>query len=510
MSLSLKNKVVLLIAVTAVIRLIVAASLELGNDEVYYWTYSQHLQWNYFDHPPMVAIWIRFFTANLIWQQYELFVRLGSIAGCAACTWMMYLIGKEIHSEKAGWFAACLYNASIYASIIAGLFILPDSPQMVFWCACLLLIVKLCADEKKWLYWILFSISAGLCIMSKVHGIFIWFGFGLFILFQKREWLKLPQLYVAALLTAAIASPILIWNINNHFITYRFHSERVAVHSFTINTDGFLREVFGQIAYNNPVNLVLIIIALLAWKKQKITRPASLSIYQFIALPMAALLLGVALFRDTLPHWSGPAYVSLLPIAAVYLATRLNLIFPASIRWALGLLLFTIITGLLLIHFYPGTMGSKKKTQLGSGDFTLDLYGWKRTGSIFDTLYQTELNKGIMPKGTPVVCYKWFPAAHEDYYFCRPIGIQMIGLGTPFDLHEYVWMNQWRKNKVNMNSAYCIVPSNEYYDAKIKYADYYEKIDSVTAINNARNGKMARYFYVYRLQGWKHNISLPN
>ena len=91
-----RNKVFTLILISFLIRLIVASCTELGNDEVYYWTYSQYLQWNYFDHPPMVAVWIRIFTGNIALQQYELFVRLGSLVSCAIATWIMYSIGKKI------------------------------------------------------------------------------------------------------------------------------------------------------------------------------------------------------------------------------------------------------------------------------------------------------------------------------------------------------------------------------------------------------------------------------
>jgi len=55
--------------------MLVAYSLELGNDEVYYQTYAQHLQWNYFDHPPMVALLIRLSTINLFFHN-EFFVPL--------------------------------------------------------------------------------------------------------------------------------------------------------------------------------------------------------------------------------------------------------------------------------------------------------------------------------------------------------------------------------------------------------------------------------------------------
>ncbi len=63
--LNFNKKIWLLIILSSLLRIWVAASLELGNDEVYYQTYAQHLQWNYFDHPPMVAVLIRLFTFNL-------------------------------------------------------------------------------------------------------------------------------------------------------------------------------------------------------------------------------------------------------------------------------------------------------------------------------------------------------------------------------------------------------------------------------------------------------------
>ena len=61
-----RKKTFLLIALAFLLRLIIAASIGLGNDEVYYRLYAEQLQWNYFDHPPMVGWLIRFFTANEI------------------------------------------------------------------------------------------------------------------------------------------------------------------------------------------------------------------------------------------------------------------------------------------------------------------------------------------------------------------------------------------------------------------------------------------------------------
>ena len=419
-------------------------------------------------------------------------------------------MGKKLHSEKAGWFIACLYNTSVYASIIAGVFILPDSPQMVFWCLSLLMILNITLNETKWLYWLLLGASVGFCILSKVHGVFIWIGLGLFIVIKKRSWLKKPQLYISVMISAAIASPILLWNISNNFVTYKYHSERVTVNNATIHFDGFIREFFGQILYNNPVNVIIIIIALVAWLKHKRLKSSALPIYSFIALPMAFILLILSLFRDTLPHWSGPAYVSLLPMAGVYLAeSKSKTTYPAFLKTAIGIILFAIAGGLLLINFYPGTLGKTTLLNLGDGDLTLDMSGWKQAGDEFQNIYKNDVKNGVMPASADMICYKWFPAAHEDYYFCRPIGMQMIGLGSAFDLHEYIWYNNYRKNLGTYDKVYCVVPSNENYDPKVTYSGFYDHIDSITAIPGFRKGKLARSFYVYRLSGWKGIISVP-
>src|SRR5580700_6339417 len=163
------------------LRMLVACSLELGKDEVYYQTYAQHLQWNYFDHPPMVALLIRFSTINQFFHN-EFFIRLGSILFAAAGTWMIFIIGRRIKNARTGWISAVLYSTSFYTSVIAGTFILPDSPQVLFWLLSMYLMIRILERELPNKYrtglFILLGISIGACIMSKVHGVFLWFGFG--------------------------------------------------------------------------------------------------------------------------------------------------------------------------------------------------------------------------------------------------------------------------------------------------------------------------------------------
>jgi hypothetical protein len=222
---------------------------------------------------------------------------------------------------------------------------------------------------------------------------------------------------------------------------------------------------------------------------------------------MISIFMVMSFLGDTLPHWSCPAYIALIPLAAIYLAKKqTTTIFPKQIKWAMTFIIILLPLGLLLDNFYPGTMGIKDSKELGRMDISLDMYGWKQGGKIFGEIYQSEQKQGVMPKGTPVVCYNWFPAAHEDYYFCRPLHISLIGLGPAFNLHHYLWLNSYNLPKVNMHNAYCIVPSNEYHDAKEVYKGYYSEIDSITTINTYRNSKICRTFTVYRLLNWNDKI----
>ena len=59
------QKVYLLIFIVAIAKIIAAPFLELGNDEVYYWTYALQLDFNHFDHPPLVGFLIRASTLNM-------------------------------------------------------------------------------------------------------------------------------------------------------------------------------------------------------------------------------------------------------------------------------------------------------------------------------------------------------------------------------------------------------------------------------------------------------------
>jgi len=492
------RKAVWLVVAFTCFRLILSSFLNLGNDESYYLSFAQQLQINYFDHPPIVALWIRFFTANLVLQDHLFFIRLGSLVACALSSFFIYKTITAISTAGAGFAGVFLYNISLYASITAGLFIFPDTPQMVFWTASMYFVTQILRNDEKLLPWVLFGACAGLSIMSKVHAVFLWGGVFLYAVFYRRSWFSNKWFYLSATITAVIISPILIWNIQYDFITFRFHGERVVVNEKSgFNFMGLLRETVGQFVINNPFTVGLI--AVFFTKKYNSNVNSAVKVFKLMGIPLLIVIFFLSMFRTTLPHWSGPAYVSLLPIAAIGLSEMSLIKFKIFYRSAFS---YTIILFILIaaaVNFYPGTFSNEVGTALGKTDISLDAFGWKEGGEKFAAIYKARNTSSKHP----MVCNTWW-GAHDEYYFARPLDIKMIGLGSVLDIHHYAWRLKYDTANIKMDTAYAIVHSYDYFDAKKAFATYYSKIDSIATIPIVRNKKLAYNFYVYELTIRRH------
>ncbi len=515
-----KRKTLLLIAIATVLRCIIASCVELGNDEVYYRMYAQDLQWNYFDHPPFVGWLIRLSTFNLKLDT-ELFIRFGAILSSAISTWFIYLCGKKLKDEYTGFLAACLYTFTLYGSIIAGTFILPDSPQMVFWTASLYVLIGMTDPDQfqapKWSSLLLFGVLTGLGMLCKIHTSFLWFGLLLYILLYNRKWLLHPGVYVSGIITLLFFAPVIEWNIQHHFVTYLYHSKRVNIASGGgIDLSAFFTYFGGQVFYFNPVLFPFFIIGMVwAIKGRLPVFQHQKNILLLCGLPLILMATAISFFKEVLPHWTGPAYSSLILLTAAYFAQKIpagqiqKQGIPRVMQWAGVFITMIAFAGILVIHFYPGTLSSKAKPFTGDGDFTVDMYGWKEMKTMVDSLFKKDDETGAMKKESIVVCNKWFPGAHLDYYVTMPLKRDIQVLGDTSDIHQYAWLNQQRKPLKPGDDAYMIVPSEDFFDVRL-YQPFFQTIIAPEILEQKRNGKTIRYIYVFRLKNYQGQPGLLN
>lgn len=497
------------IAFTFIIKLYLAYSLELGNDEVYYWTYALFPDFSHYDHPPMIGYFIQLFTFNLSLDS-ELALRLCSVVTSTANIYIMYRIGKAIGNELTGFYSAAMFSASFYCSIIAGTFILPDTPQLVFWLIATYYLIKTFKDHsilkpnRNSMLW--FGAFTGLALLSKYTSAYLWVGCVGYILLFDRRWLRTKEFYLSVLISILLFVPVIYWNYINDFVSIKFQTARVGVSGQTINIQYFITELLGQIFYNNPINVVIIVLAVVYVIKHKaaMNQPDK-RILLILSVPLILLFLMFSLFRKTLPHWTGPSYTLLILIAAVYLQAKTKRIMSAPI--IVSLLFYVVVIVLLMLQINIGMINLGKQStdskSLGSNDVTLDIYGWKQFAQKFESVYHKDIANKTMPVNASVITHKWFNTAHTDYYLRNIQGIKVYSFGTIDDMHRYNIINL-NRGKISLGTdVYYISPTRDFNNASDMFANYFEQIDKPDSINIIRNGKTIEYFYIYRMRKLK-------
>lgn len=491
-----KNLIFIILAVHFLLRVLVASFTTLGNDEVYYTLYAKYLDYSYFDHPPMVGwfIWLSTF-GNIIHSDF--FVRLSPIIVGTVNIYLIFILGKKLRNITTGNIAALLSAGSLYISIISGLFILPDTPQSLFWLLSIYFFFKILeTDQKKYL--IFFGIAVGLALLSKYHAIYLWFGAGLYILLYNRSIMKTPYLYLAVLISLFIFSPVIYWNIFSSYSGIGYHESRLGSGSILPNFKFFFPEFFGQIFYNNPFNFFIIVASLIILAQKKVQLNPKISFLLCISIPLAITTLIMAMYNRTLPHWSGPAYFGFILIAAYvfsdkrYFTSKKLLI---SVKGSVALILVIIFAGLFQIKtgllFGNPNLEAEK---LGKDNFTLDISIWENAGN--------ELKKHI-PKNSIIVTHNWFPASHFTYYFGDENNVKVYVIGDSDKKHQFLKINKDLGEISTQDNVYYLTTSHYYEKPTELFLNKFDTISRKTVTINQHDKKMLNIFI------WKSKAKTP-
>lgn len=509
---SYTRAVYLLIAFSALVRGILAAAIELGNDEVYYRLYALFPDWSHFDHPPMVGWVMQLFSLNMLLQD-EFFLRLGPVAFGAVNTWVIFRVGRHVKNERTGFFAALLYVSSVYATVICGVFILPDTPQSLFWLLALYLTLLIFPEDTKSPHLtrnlLLLGLVTGLGILSKYTTVFLWLGIALYLLLFDRKWLRVKAVYASLGLALLLSLPILIWNIQHDFISFTFHSNRVDVAGYGINPASFFRELAGEFLYNNPVNVVVLFITFGAVLRSRLkVRKAYQHILVLVSLPLIFSFLLFSIFRETLPHWSAQGYSSLIVLSAAMLDQLNKRVAKNTALAALVFVTIVLVLGLLQInHGIFRLKQTEEYARLGKNDPSLDLYGYEQVGEAFGRLVRSDLEQGVMPEGSALIGDNWFPLANYDYYAARPLGMPVYGLAGLEHLHKYAWVNRDQGGLKRGMSGYYLTDSKYYRPPNALFRESFESVEAADTIPVYRSGRIVKRAFVWRL---KNMVSVPN
>jgi 4-amino-4-deoxy-L-arabinose transferase-like glycosyltransferase len=227
---------VLLIAAMTALRIAYACLIDLRTDEAYYWTWSKEHVASFLDHPPMIAWFIRFGTA--IFGDTNLGVRLGGIVAMLITQLLLAdLVRRVTHDVRAVVIALLMPEAALYYGLLMAK-VAPDTALIPFAVAMIWALVRL--DESKdprW--WLAAGVFAGLALLSKLTAIMLLPAVVLFMLVPdwRRRWLFSPYPWLAALIAVIVFLPVLIWNAQHDWASFRFQAVRAtATHEFSGRT----------------------------------------------------------------------------------------------------------------------------------------------------------------------------------------------------------------------------------------------------------------------------------
>lgn len=183
-----------------------AYTLELHADEAYYWMFAQKLDWGYFYHPPMVALFIKI-GDTLFHNEFGL--RLLTVLGNSLAIYLLWLILKK-YKVSAKWFM--LLVSGILVFHVYGFTSTPDAPLFIF-AVLFYYFYQKYVEEDSWLTAFIIGIVVACLLYSKYHGVLL---VGFTVLSNLKLFTR--KTFYLAIITGLIAYvPHILWQMHRGF-----------------------------------------------------------------------------------------------------------------------------------------------------------------------------------------------------------------------------------------------------------------------------------------------------
>ena len=275
----------IVIAAMTALRIIYASLIDLRTDEAYYWTWSKEHALSFLDHPPMIAWFIRFGTA--MFGDTNLGVRFGGIVAMLVMQLLLADIARRVTRDtRAIVFALLMPEAALYYGLLMAK-VAPDVALIPFAVAMIWSLVRLAeSNDHRW--WLAAGIFGGLSLLSKFTVVMMLPAVAAFMLVPdwRLRQLRSPYPWLAALIAIVLFSPVLIWNYQHDWASFRFQAVRAtAVHEFSLRTVGdYIGLQWGLVGFVLfPV--VLSGLVLTAWRGYRNREPVAILLSSAVLVP---------------------------------------------------------------------------------------------------------------------------------------------------------------------------------------------------------------------------------
>ncbi|NBC82166.1 MAG: phospholipid carrier-dependent glycosyltransferase [Bacteroidetes bacterium] len=327
-----------------IVNLLQSFFTELAHDEAYYWMYSRHLDWGYYDHPPMVALLIKIgytFFQNELGVRI-LFVLLGTLS--------VYNIYKITNPENPVLFFAILFSILLVHGHFAGFLALPDIP-LIFFTTCFLRLYKKYLLHDQWITAILTGITIACMFYSKYHAVLIIF----LVVISNFSLFRRISFYAIILLVATALIPHLMWQINHQFPSVNYHLTGRSSPDYSVSQT--LDYLINQPLIAGPLTGVVLLYHSFIYKTNNLYEKS----LKFILVGFYLFFLIMTLKGRVEAHWLAAAIIPLVVISYKKIQQSLRLrkiIYTLSL---VSVLLFVVMRFMLVTNFIPNNFNYRSE-----------------------------------------------------------------------------------------------------------------------------------------------------
>ncbi len=483
--------VLAVLAVGAMLRYIIAATVGYGVDESYAVAIARQFSWSYFDHPPLL-FWMIGGWAKLVGSEREVVLRLPIALCFAGTTWLTYRLAARFFGENAGAIAALLLNVSAEFSLSAGGWLLPDAPLFLMMLVSVTLIAGIVFDDAPravTFRWMLAGAAAGAAMLSKYHGVFVLGGTFLFLLTsaRHRRWLAHPGPYLGAIVALLIFSPVLYWNSQHHWVSFLFQGGRAGGRG-GLHPDTMLTNIAGQVVWALPWVWIPLVGSM--WGALRVGRARAEQWFLLcLSVPIVAVFTLIALRGDVgLPHWTAPGYLFAFPLLGAAVAGRLERGAPYARPWIVSsvygyLALIVVLWSAVATGWVGSVFGSKLAKAADSQ--TADLIDW------YPVVKELRVRR-LLPVGSFVAAPSWIQAGKAAVALGPHVPVICLCADPHHFRYAVIDTQYFGANAVILNK----VKQGE--DVITKFSPYFESVTLEAVVPIYRQGRVAMEIGVYR------------
>jgi len=375
--LSAERAVLLLIGISALCRLVLAAQLGLSVDESYSVAISRRFALSYFDHPPL-HVWLVGAWARLLGTEASLALRVPDIVLFAGSTWLMYRLTALVYGVAAGVWAALALNLAPVFTLNAAGGIVPDGPMVFFALLALYCFVRAMSSppppRRALAWWFGAGAAAGLALLSKYLAIFTILSLAFCLLTCRPRRLREGGPWLAAFLIVLLFLPVLIWNHSHEWASFAFQGGRARPAGLSLGRAAV--DFAGQLLYLLPWSALALLYVLVRAMRGG-PRDEATWLFVWLSAPAIMFFALAGLWTTVLPHWPAIGWLFGLPLLGSWLAAiaaqRPRLV--RRIAFASAALLVSVIA-LGVTQARTGWL-DEKIPALAGADPTLDFLDWR-------------------------------------------------------------------------------------------------------------------------------------